>query len=472
MEGLGVEELETVLGGLVRLELARVRLGGVWMLRFYSLGMETLPVLAPRGCGVLYAVARDGGRYRLGIGIVGGGEGFARSLARALGARDVDRLEGVDGEALAEYLRTCPEVPPQLAAQVLEPSRSPRLCTPLSTELAPVGSDGIRVGRILDPVLRERGDAYLPSEVGHVLIVGATGSGKSTTLRRLCIEVSRLRPVVVLDWVGEHGEALGSVARVVRLGIDASIRLRARDEDDEQFVDRLAYYVEVAWGHTLTPLQRRILATVVSRVEDPTIDRLLATLSRWLSSDRRDYVQSADALVSRLSALKPLRNAFDPSKPPVEPPTRGILVIDISRVEPARLRKIAAHALLHQLLREARRARKSLAVAIDEAHNILDTDARNIVVEAYLEYRKFGIEMILATSDFTEIPRQLLQNTSTMIVHRVPSLRQAEALADLFGTSRSERDAWIETLRTLPTGVAAVITRESPYPALVAVEPA
>jgi len=122
------------------------------------------------------------------------------------------------------------------------------------------------------------------------------------------------------------------------------------------------------------------------------------------------------------------------------------------------------------VLREARE-RGGAAVAVDEAHNLLDTDARNAVVEAFLEYRKFGVELLLATSDFTEIPRQLLQNASVVMAHRIPSLRQAEALADTLCTTRSERDDWVHTLRTLPTGIVAAATRLSPYPALVEIEP-
>ncbi len=252
-----------------------------------------------------------------------------------------------------------------------------------------------------------------------------------------------------------------------RLGIDSSIPLK----DVEQFIDRLGYYIETIWRSPLTPLQRRILLSTISKIEGLTVDRLLHAFSSWLSSDRRDYIQSADALISRLSILVPLKNVFDPSKPRIELPRNGILVIDLSSIEPTYLRKVAAHALLYTLLRRARAARRGLVVAIDEAHNLLDTDSRNIVIEAFLEYRKFGIEMILATSSFTDLPRQIVENTSVVIAHRIPSLRQAEAVADLFGSTRREKEMWIETLRTLRTGIAAVITRNSIYPMLVEIDP-
>jgi len=467
--GVDVGAVEAVLGGLARFKRVSLCLDRVYLLRFAALSIELRPLAVPSGCAVLYIVGRVGGRYRLGVGVAGCGEDVALGLARALGAVGV---EAVGVEEALEGVGAWPEAEPPTVVEVLRPLETPALRTPLTTYLARLGGGGgLFVGWLLDHMLRRVGRAELPRDPGHVLVVGATGSGKSTTLRRLCTELARAgKRVVVLDWVGEHAEAMRGRARIVRPGIDASIPLRERGESVEMFVDRLAYYIETAWGRELTPLQRRILATAASRIDEPSVERLLAAVSRWLASDRRDYAQSADALISRLSVLRALSRVFDPGTPPLRLPERGVLVLDLSSVEPPWLRKLVAHAALYHVLREARE-RGGAAVAVDEAHNLLDTDARNAVVEAFLEYRKFGVGMLLATSDFTEIPRQLLQNASTVIAHRIPSLRQAEALADTLCTTRSERDDWVHTLRTLPTGIAAIVNRASPYPALVEIEP-
>ncbi len=155
------------------------------------------------------------------------------------------------------------------------------------------------------------------------------------------------------------------------------------------------------------------------------------------------------------------------AKPWLEVPSRGIAVVDLSCIEPVYLRRIAVHAALYTLLKQAKKNRKRITVVIDEAHNVLDNDRRNIVVEAFLEYRKFGIEIVLATSNFIDIPKQIVENTSTLIIHRIPSLEQADTLADLFGTSYREKESWIETLRTLRIGIATTITRYSSHPQLV-----
>ncbi len=471
VHGIGIDVLEMVFDNLVRFERVSMELRSCWLLRFSSMAMDFDSIAIHRRCGLLYLVSRIGGRYRLGVAALCKDRGTVQSVAKAMGASDAELVEDLDVEKIVGYLRSCPEIDPSNIVKILRPVRSRIVSTPLTIDLVDVPSHGLYLGYLLDPLFRRKKRAWLPYPLGHTIIVGATGSGKSTTLRRLCIELSRYLPVAIIDWVGEHSEALQGSAKVLRLGVDISIPLREGSESVEQFIDRLSYYIETAWSCSLTPLQRRILLSIVTKIGNPTIDRLLTALSTWLSSDRKDYVQSADALISRLSILAPLRNVFDPTKPRLEVPTTGITVIDLSSVEPTYLRKIAAHALLYALLRRARVERKRLVIAVDEAHNLLDTDSRNIVVEAFLEYRKFGIEMVIATSSFVDMPRQIVENASIVIAHRIPSLRQAETIADLFGSSRREKEMWIETLRTLGTGVAAIVTRDSPHPLLVEIEP-
>ncbi|HDI02067.1 MAG TPA: DUF87 domain-containing protein [Ignisphaera sp.] len=473
VEGIAIEVLEEFFSGLISFRRCDLDTVSGYLLFFRSISIELETTVVWPRCRVLYAVggSESFGKHKLGIAALCRDRRVVEGLAKLLGADSYRYVEDIDSDILRDYLRGCPEIDRSTLIRMLKPVKGKISTVPLSTDHSDSYSEGLYLGYRLDPLLRRRERIYLPHTLGHTLIVGATGSGKSTTLQRLVYEISKHRPVLLLDWVGEHSEAMKGIAKIYRLGIDIAIPLREEREDTEYFIDRLSYYIESLWNMQLSPLQRRILLSTASKIENLSIDTLIISMKKWLESDRRDYKQSADALISRLSILLPLRNIFNPYKPKLEIPSKGITVIDLSSIEPAYLKKIAIHALLYTILKKMKRNRKSLSIAIDEAHNVLDNDRRNIVIEAFLEYRKFGIEMILATSSFTEIPKSIVENTSTIIVHRVPSLRQAEILADLFGANYREKEMWIETLKNMRTGVTAILSRYSIHPILIEIEP-
>lgn len=142
----------------------------------------------------------------------------------------------------------------------------------------------------------------LPARHGHILVVGATGSGKSTISARLALESMRHAKTIILDWAREHVEALVDKpgAQVIVPGQTHSIPLKTSWGIIPDIVEKTSYYCidNIEYPDNTTTIPTTSLS--------PNKNRQLYTPStshntkKLTNNDKKDVRRSADALVSRL----------------------------------------------------------------------------------------------------------------------------------------------------------------------------
>ncbi|ALL01301.1 hypothetical protein Pyrde_1253 [Pyrodictium delaneyi] len=284
---------------------------------------------------------------------------------------------------------------------------------------------GAPVGYVLGPGGRRRAVLRAPVDLGHTGILGATGSGKSTTLKALARALARQgASVVILDWEGEHTDTADEALEPSELR--ASL-LGAPDprEAAEALESLLAVLGE---SYQLSPLMHILLAKTLSTTRRRIHTVLRALEERAESVPARDVRNSIYALQRRLQALRPvlefLKSGPGKKLDPAEPRPSRVYAVDLSGLPP-RSRSLYAHAVAAHLQQHRRPGQDPLLyLAVEEAHNT--TAPATPMEQLLLEARKKNTRLILVASH----PAPHIHNLHTIIAHRQPGTEPAHRLAE------------------------------------------
>ncbi len=353
----------------------------------------------------------------------------------------------------------------------------------------PLPADAITIGRSANgPVgLTERQLA------AHGVILGATGSGKTTTLLKLlCEEILRGRPVIALDLKGSQSfaaqlEAAGAAAaRPLHvwspngpcywnpLAYGDASELKDKLISFEQFSE--PHYQRAAERYLQTAIQmlqqarpdRPItLGGVVGMLDPNNLKRLLphvpkammARVGPYLSSLNRDQNSAILGLQSRLALLSESTPGayLQPGEPTVDPwhALSGGNEVVLFSLNSSRYGKLAPQiaALAIQDLtaaagyRLSQPSRPLALIAIDEFSSL---DADNLLA-LVARAREAGISVLLSTQEMADLERlakgfrdQVLGNTAVLIAHRQNVPDSAELIARMIGTNT----VWQHTYQT------------------------
>ncbi|MCE4625308.1 MAG: ATP-binding protein [Desulfurococcales archaeon] len=308
---------------------------------------------------------------------------------------------------------------------------------------------------------------YLVDEdvVGHVGVYGSTGTGKSTTLNALARRVSSGYRVVVLDWTGEHGGKLSgnqfNSIDVSRNALGLDIVSCYGDEDIPVIVEILSRAL------SLTEPQAYMLSSILE--ENPkSVAEVYHRLAGWTEESRWDK-EVKRALLRKIGTLiRASPNSFRGECGIDSILLNGNVVVDLSTVVDVYARRALSNLVLALLFLEARRTNGlGVVVALDEAHNLMGDDERDIFNLVLAEARKFGLHLVYATQSPSLIGQRALLNTNTKIVHALKSQRDKRVISD----TMSLPEDLVYSLDKLPPGRALVQSPSHPEPVLVAIEP-
>jgi Cdc6-like AAA superfamily ATPase len=304
----------------------------------------------------------------------------------------------------------------------------------------------------------------------HVLIVGATGSGKSTTASIIAREVSKEGVgVFITDWHGEYKELLKNYNNIIYTNpIEGTVpeflnMKNIMEHEPLAFIEILESALE------LTPPQAHILEEAIKEllhrkaVTFCEIDTLIDIIqnaplaARWVA-------ESKEALVRKLKVLSSeyLKIKWSNMK---ELPVRkgGITIFDISSIPNTRVKKILVSIAIKSATLKAQynEITKPLVIVVDEAHNIFTKD--NPISNLVAEVRKWGVGFIIVTQSPSSLSSVILKNTNTRIVHALKSTTDVKTMLGLLIL----RKEYKKIISSLKPGEALVAIPELTEPVLV-----
>ncbi len=324
--------------------------------------------------------------------------------------------------------------------------------------------DYVVVGWTINTVPRL--EARLPLNLlnRHILIVGATGTGKSYTASRIAWRVSlKGIPVIILDWHGEYGDL---VAEGVRLNpFENPVEFLSTSDprsDVEVISDVLG----------LTPPQEYLLWRIISekggRLDGvESLARALETYyddASWLRETRLSLHRKLKILASNpyarlFSSSSGLPgDAAGPGKP---------LIVDLSLIRNVNVRRVYGTMLLARLVNMNYGLRKRYLILVEEAQNYLGRENPvGFLARMMGEIRKNNIGFCVITQSPSLIIDQVLVNTNTKIIHSVKSNADLEVVSRSLFLDQ-------ETARILPymdVGEALLFNPSLKKPVLIRVE--
>ncbi len=260
----------------------------------------------------------------------------------------------------------------------------------------------------------------------HILIVGATGSGKSTTASRLAQRIAsdiEDYNVLIIDWHGEYTSLLDKYVYYTPWDMPVSLI------DRENIDYTLDIFEDIL---DLTPPQSYLLGKSLER----TISGDIVDLARLIESAEETAGWVREVKYALLRKITPMirggtREIFSGEKHSlttllsekhVEP-----IIIDVSTIQNARIRALYTISLLKIIMTAEKEYR--IALFIEEAQNIFNINHRNSFVRKFIaETRKFGVSVVIITQSPSSIIEDIVKNTGIKILHSIRSSTDIEML--------------------------------------------
>ena len=278
----------------------------------------------------------------------------------------------------------------------------------------------------------------------HVLIVGSTGSGKSTTAKRIAEELRT--NVLILDWHGEYA-------------VNGMERLNCVSFENLKSLGRLELVDALASSLSLSDSQYYLLMKVVqllwTKEEDFGIRDIIFQLksieevSRWIRESKYALLKRLEMLLSDESCDITIGRLLKRTK-------EGV-ILDMTSFSTELAKRFIGNAILAYAFTKAKNGKlKKLYVFIEEAHNITPRSSELTIAEkVFMEGRKYGLHVVAITQSPKKLSEGIVKNAALKIIHGIKEVDDAKYLANSVGV----QDLWREFIG-LQVGEAYVVYRQ------------
>lgn len=310
----------------------------------------------------------------------------------------------------------------------------------------------INLGTIISTTTEDNAYLYIDDVLRHVYVVGSTGSGKTTTVKRILYELllqDHDITIIVFDWHGEYKDLIKSVLN------KASIRLKHRiftpgvpgkdnipipftscGGDTELNISILESVLELTTPQVSTLID--LINGLCKEYKVITASNILEIIKRKKSTvQSRSEIEILSALHRKIFTLTwgqglLLFNKLN------EATINDLLdyrlsIIDLSHIINPRIRVLYAMLLFEKVyeLKIANEYGGDIVIVIEEFHNY--QRQHNVVSQVIPESRKYGLGLILVNQNISDTATQILSNTNTKIIHRIVNPSELRYLIEILG---------------------------------------
>lgn len=255
--------------------------------------------------------------------------------------------------------------------------------------------------------------------IRHTLIVGTTGSGKTTTSAIIAAQLAKHGHVLVMDWNDEYTDILNSLG--VSNVLSSDVTLPAVLDEIEDFIGMLSEVLE------LTDAQAYLLYKLLDEFnssEKITFNDLIAYLesipleSKWMAETKTALLRKLRMIYN--AKTKYLYNSDRSRLLQLLNKGNRIYIVSLRRLRDVKLKRLAILTMIGfiERLKELNKDLPNIYIVIDEAHNVISSTFINRMIA---EVRKLGIGFILVTQSPSLMGSNALTNCNIKIIHATKS---------------------------------------------------
>ncbi|MEN9224955.1 MAG: DUF87 domain-containing protein [Thermostichus sp. DRC_bins_24] len=263
----------------------------------------------------------------------------------------------------------------------------------------------------------------------HVVVIGASGSGKTQTLKALAYELSQTshKQILIIDFHGDQslpGETVYPLHMASPHGINP-LTVNPDPEGGGPHLQAIQIAMLLRKALALGPIQEGLLLDILKQLylnhgilqsqpdswtlPPPTFAHLEQIIQKQVEEGSTDHTKLQIKLAATFSY-----GIFSRPQPDFTAP---LIRLDVSKLPPA-LGSIAAESLAHQLMNQHRLQGESAPrtfVFIDEAKEMPKTSG-SALDRLIMDGRKYGLALILASQSERHLSKEVIANSATKIV--------------------------------------------------------